>query len=119
VPAGDAVIGDQFASGVPNFHEFLFTTVNLAGESQNFDGNGPFVRFQPGGGPVKIRMANPAGGPNGTSLTGFSIAPPLGSQPVLGAKPPLRSNVACYRNPIPDFTGAAGQVGPPSPAEIP
>jgi phospholipid/cholesterol/gamma-HCH transport system substrate-binding protein len=119
VPAGDAVVNDQFASGAPNSHEFFYGAANLAGESQNFDGNGPFVRFQPGGGPVKIRMANPAGGINGTQLTGFSIAPPLGSQPVLGSKPPLRSNVACYRNPIPELNGAAGQVGPPSPAEIP
>ena len=34
---------------------------SLAGESQNFDGNGPYVRFQSGGGPVKVRAQQPRG----------------------------------------------------------
>src|SRR3712207_8711478 len=37
-------------TGVENYKEFWYTMVGLAGESQNFDGNGQYVRFQPGGG---------------------------------------------------------------------
>ena len=40
-----------FSTGQPNFREFFYGVTQLAGESQGFDGNGPFVRFQAGGGP--------------------------------------------------------------------
>ena len=119
VPAGNEVVNDQFSTGAPNYKEFFYSLVNLTGESQSFDGNGPFVRFQPGGGPVKVRMANPSGGFNGGQLTGFTIADPLGTQPALAPKPAYNSKVACQRSPVPDLNGAAGQVGPPSPGAIP
>lgn len=119
IPAGDQVITDQFGTGQPNYREFFYGTVNLAGESQNFDGNGPYVRFQPGGGPVKVRANNPSGGFRGDKLTAFTIAPPLGTQPALGPKPQKVSKFACHTQAPPNLNGPAGAVGPPSPAVSP
>ena len=50
LPTGDIVNKDEFKTGEPNYREFRYTLVGLAGEGQNFDGNGQYVRFQPGGG---------------------------------------------------------------------
>jgi phospholipid/cholesterol/gamma-HCH transport system substrate-binding protein len=119
VPTGDQVLNDQFSTGVPNYKEFFYGTIGLAGESQNFDGNGPYVRFQPGGGPQEVRMSNPSGGVNGEKLTGFSISPPLGSQPALSTKPAYNSKVACHSSGPADLNGSGGQVGPPTPQAIP
>ena len=55
LPTGDIKIREtgnraQFDTGVENYKEFWYTMAALAGEGQNFDGNGQYVRFQPGGG---------------------------------------------------------------------
>src|SRR4029078_9864573 len=39
-----------------NYKEFWYTMVGLAGEGQNFDGNGQYVRFQPGGGDQTVSL---------------------------------------------------------------
>jgi len=119
IPAGDQVISDPFGSGQPNYREFFYGTVNLAGESQNFDGNGPYVRFQPGGGPVKVRSPNPSGGLRAETLTAFTIAPPLGTQPALGGLPQINSKVACHTQAPPNLNGPAATPGPPSPPVSP
>ena len=67
VPAGNTVIDDAggtypFSTGQPNFREFFYSVVQLAGESQGFDCNGPFVRFQAGGGTQLVRMPTTATG---------------------------------------------------------
>ena len=122
VPAGNAVVDDAggaypFSTGQPNFREFLYGAVNLAGESQGFDGNGPFVRFQAGGGPELVNMPQPGGGPDTSSLWGFNIDNVLGTRPRLpaGGKPPIRMDVPCYTQDVPDLNGPAGAVGPPTP----
>ena len=38
------------STGIENYKEFWQTMTALSGESQNFDGNGPYTRFQTGGG---------------------------------------------------------------------
>ena len=119
IPAGDQVISDTFSTGQPNYREFFYGTVNLAGETQNFDGNGPFVRFQAGGGPVRVRANNPAGGLLGEKLTAFTVAPPLGTQPVLGGLPQINSKVACHTQAPPNLNGPAATPGPPSPVALP
>ena len=50
LPAGDEVIHDEFPTGVENYKEFFYALVGIAGEGQNVDGNGMYVRFQTGGG---------------------------------------------------------------------
>ena len=62
VPTGDIVINDQFSTGQPNFRDFFYGAASEAGEGANFDGNGPFLRVQPGGGPVSVSEPYPQGG---------------------------------------------------------
>jgi phospholipid/cholesterol/gamma-HCH transport system substrate-binding protein len=124
VPAGNAVIDDgPFSTGQPNFREFFYAVAQLAGESQGFDGNGPFVRFQAGGGPQRVRMANanPTGLPGNSLLWGNNISAPLGTRPRLpaGGKPPFRMDVPCYTQAVPELNGPAADVGPPTPEAVP
>jgi phospholipid/cholesterol/gamma-HCH transport system substrate-binding protein len=119
VPTGNEVINDKFSTGGPNYREFLYNLVNFAGMAQNFDGNGPYARAQTGGGPVLVGEPNPYG--NKATLSdqtnyAHTIEEPQGTQPRLGGKPPLKPDVRCYTNPVPDVNGPLGQVGPASPS---
>jgi ABC-type transporter Mla subunit MlaD len=119
VPTGNEVINDRFSTGGPNYREFLYNLVNFAGAAQNFDGNGPYTRAQVGGGPVLVGEPNPFG--NKETLSdkvnyAHTIEEPAGTQPQLGGKPPLKPEVRCYTNPVPDVNGPLGQVGPASPS---
>jgi phospholipid/cholesterol/gamma-HCH transport system substrate-binding protein len=119
VPTGNQVIQDRFSTGGPNYREFLYNLVNFAGAGQNFDGNGPYLRAQAGGGPVLVGEPNPQGNPDNLSDQinyANTIVEPIGTQPQLGGRPPLKPDVRCYRNPVPDVNGPLGQVGPPSPS---
>jgi ABC-type transporter Mla subunit MlaD len=119
VPTGNEVIEDRFSTGGPNYREFLYNLVNFAGMAQNFDGNGPYARTQVGGGPVLVGEPNPHGNPSTLSDAinyAHTIEDPLGTQPQLGGKPPLKPGVRCYTNPAPDVNAGLGQVGPPSPS---
>jgi phospholipid/cholesterol/gamma-HCH transport system substrate-binding protein len=120
VPAGNVVLEDPFATGVENYKEFFYATVGIAGESANFDGNGQYLRFQPGGGGTLVGAANPAGvDTQSDEVFGHTVAPPLGTAPPLTPKPPYRPEAECFRNPVPDLNGPAAEVGPPSPAVVP
>jgi phospholipid/cholesterol/gamma-HCH transport system substrate-binding protein len=119
VPAGNQVINDRFSTGQPSYREFFYTLVNFAGSAQNFDGNGPYARAQIGNGPVLVGEPNPFGNPE-TLSEGINYAhvleQPLGTQPQLGTKPPLKPEVRCATQPVPDVNGPLGQVGPASPS---
>jgi phospholipid/cholesterol/gamma-HCH transport system substrate-binding protein len=111
LPSGDSVVQDgPLTTGAANYKEFWYSIVSLAGEGQNFDGNGMYVRFQPGGGSQTVSV-----GPG--SLSGdtfFARMPnkPLGTRPAYtGRRPPYKPNVPCYTQPLPDVNGAA--TGPP------
>jgi phospholipid/cholesterol/gamma-HCH transport system substrate-binding protein len=115
VPTNNQTIEDRFSTGGPNYREFFYYLVNFAGSPQNFDGNGPYLRVQPGGGDTLVKQENPAGQftvdkQNWTN----TVAAPLGVQPQLGGRPPKRPDVRCSTNPVPDVNGPLGQVGPPS-----
>lgn len=119
VPTGNQVINDRFSTGGPNYREFLYNLVNFAGMAQNFDGNGPYARAQAGGGPVLVGEPNPFGNKatlSDTTNYAHTIEEPAGTQPQLDGKPPLKSEVRCYTNPVPDVNGSLGQVGLPSPS---
>ena len=66
-------------TGLENYKEFWQAMVALAGESQNFDGNGGYTRFQAGGGgyPVQTPARRARGGP----LYANATAAPLGTRP--------------------------------------
>jgi phospholipid/cholesterol/gamma-HCH transport system substrate-binding protein len=108
LPTGDVVVNDEFNTGEANYKEFWQTMVGLAGESQNFDGNGSYVRFQPGGGASTVALGGGA-----SKLVGTAPSPVLGSRPKYpGKRPPYNSSVPCYKSKLPDINGPAGARGP-------
>ena len=111
---GDVVINDAFDLGVPGYKEFGYAVTGYAGETQNYDGNGPYIRYQTGGGPL-CSKPDPRRGFENESQYGRAVAAPIGTQPVMGNKPPYRTDVPCYVNAIPDLNGPAA-IGPPSPS---
>jgi phospholipid/cholesterol/gamma-HCH transport system substrate-binding protein len=119
VPTGNQVVNDRFSTGGPNYREFLYNLVNFAASAQNFDGNGPYTRAQISNGPLLVGEPNPFGN-HAVLSEGINYAhvleQPLGTQPQLAKKPPLRPNVRCDTNPVPNVNGPLGQVGPPSPS---
>jgi phospholipid/cholesterol/gamma-HCH transport system substrate-binding protein len=121
LPTGDIKIADgQFTSNVENYKEFWYTMVGLAGESQNFDGNGHYVRFQVGGGSQTISTGK-YGGNAGEKLFANMSEPPIGTRPAYpGKRPPYRHDQACKDQKIADLNGAKtggadGGGGAPAP----
>jgi phospholipid/cholesterol/gamma-HCH transport system substrate-binding protein len=111
LPTGDIVVHDEFDNGEANYKEFWQTMVGLAGESQNFDGNGSYVRFQPGGGANTVTLGS-ANSPSG-QLVGSAPSKVLGVRPKYpGKRPPYNSSVPCYKSKIPNINGPMGAVGP-------
>lgn len=123
-PTGELEITDQFATGFSNWEEFLFGLPSLAGAGNNFDGNGPFLRIQPAGGPVPVTTPIPGGAPGVPGITqpdnvlyGNTIESPIGTQPIKpGKNPPVRTNRACHTQEVPDLNGSQGGIGPANPA---
>lgn len=121
VPTGDQEIRDRFGTGGPNYREFFYAASNIAGESQNFDGNGAFLRLQAGGGGVPVTTVDLRPNRNTEdfrTVWGYASAPPLGTQPQFGPKPPFRPDVKCHTNNPPDLNSGLGVVGPPSPKTV-
>jgi virulence factor Mce-like protein len=111
LPTGDIVIEDgPLTTGKENYKEFWYAMVGLASEGQNFDGNGMYVRFQPGAGSQTISTGKSS--ISGETLFGRADAAPLGTRPAFPAKrPPYRPDVPCYTQKIPDLNGAAVGAG--------
>jgi hypothetical protein len=83
--------------------------------TQNFDGNGPYLRAQIGGGNTMVRQDNPKGRFTvDRDIWVNTVEPPIGRQPQLAGKPAKKPAVRCYKNPVPDVNGPLGQVGDPS-----
>jgi phospholipid/cholesterol/gamma-HCH transport system substrate-binding protein len=115
IPTGNQTINDRFSTGGPNYREFFYSLTNFAGQSQNFDGNGAYIRVQPGGGGTLGQVANPNGNLS-TDKIGytFSASPGEGTQPQLGGRPPKKPEVRCDTNPAPDVNAGLGQPGAPA-----
>ncbi len=114
VPTGNLTIEDRFKTG-PNYREFFYYLANFAGVSQNFDGNGPYLRVQAGGGGTLVKQENPSGNLSTDKQDWAHVAEaPLGVQPQLGGRPPKKPDVRCSTQPVPDVNGPLGQVGAPS-----
>lgn len=114
VPTGNQTIEDRFKTG-PAYREFFFFLANVAGWGQNFDGNGPYLRLQPGGGGALVHQENPKGNLSTEKQDWtHTIAAPLGLQPQLGGRPPKKPEVRCDSNPVPNLNGRLGQVGAPN-----
>jgi phospholipid/cholesterol/gamma-HCH transport system substrate-binding protein len=107
LPTGDVKIQDgQFSSDEENYKEFWYSMVGLAGESQNFDGNGHYVRFAVGGGSQTISTGK-YGGAGGEKLYGNVNNPPLGTRPAYpGKRQPYNHTAACKDQKLPDLNAA-------------
>jgi virulence factor Mce-like protein len=112
LPTGDVVVQEgALTTGKENYKEFWYALVGLAGEGQNFDGNGMYVRFQPGGGTQTVSTGTTNLG--GAPLFANVIDPPIGSRPAYtGVRPPYKPDVPCYTQKRPDINGPASAVGP-------
>ncbi len=111
IPAGNQIIQDgPLTTGIENYKEFFQTLVGLAGESQNFDGNGGYTRFQTGGGTQTVSTgAVPGLGP----LFGNALRQPIGTRPAMPSKrPPYNRKLACFKNKLPDVNSARIGGGP-------
>jgi len=103
LPTGDVVVQEgALTAGKENYKEFWYALVGLAGEGQNFDGNGMYVRFQPGGGSQTVSTGSTNLG--GAPLFGNVLSAPLGTRPAY-PRP-------CYTQTRPDINGPAASVGP-------
>jgi virulence factor Mce-like protein len=111
LPTGDVKIQDgPFTSNVENYKEFWYSMVGLAGESQNFDGNGHYVRFAVGGGSQTISTGK-YGGPNGAKLYSHVNEAPLGTRPAYpGKRSPYNHTAPCKDQTLPDLNSA--KTGP-------
>jgi ABC-type transporter Mla subunit MlaD len=111
LPTGDKPVDDGFLStGLPNYKEFWQTMTSLSGESQNFDGNGSYTRFQTGGSNQTVSTGNTTIG--GPPSFGNAAEAPVGTRPARpAAKPPYNRKLACYKNDPPNLTAKTG-AGP-------
>ena len=111
LPTGDVVLDDgPLSSGQKNYKELFQSLVGFAGESQNFDGNGAYTRFQTGSGGTTV-ATDPVG--SAGSLFANAVREPLGSRPVRPAKkPPYDRSEPCFTQKRPDLNSAKTGDGP-------
>ena len=111
LPTGDVVIDDgALSSGVENYRELFQSLVGFSGESQNFDGNGVYTRFQTGSGDQTVETGPlPGAGP----LFANALRRPLGSRPVRPAEQPVYNrSQPCFTQRQPDLNSARTGGGP-------
>ena len=94
-------------TGSPIYRELLYGLVGLASASQDFDANGPAVRYHAGFGNQTVTTGNVP--TIGGSLVGRSSDPLLGSRPRYTASPPpYRPDVPCMSQKLPDLHAETG-----------
>jgi hypothetical protein len=111
LPTGNLRVDDgPLSAGTENYKEFWHAMVGQAGEGQGFDGNGPYLRLQAGGGADLIHTGRT--NYSDRSLLGRPTLPPLSTRPAYGNQlPPMDRSVPCAQSPVPDIDNPAS-VGP-------
>ena len=110
LPTQETRIDDgALSTGLRNYEEFFQAMVGLTGESQGFDGNGSYTRFQSAGGGYRVQT--PPVGSQGI-LYGGAASAPLGTRPARGPKPPYKPNAQCHEQRVPDLNAARTGAGP-------
>ncbi|MEX1141594.1 MAG: MlaD family protein [Thermoleophilaceae bacterium] len=111
IPTGNIEVDDgEFSAGTENYKEFWHSIVGQAGEGQLFDGNGPTLRLSAPGGSNTIRTGKTNYGRE--PLFGNFTSQPLRTSPAYPNElPPLRRDVPCHKNSVPDVNGPSS-VGP-------
>jgi phospholipid/cholesterol/gamma-HCH transport system substrate-binding protein len=101
VQDGDLTTGD------PPYRELLHGLTGLASASQDFDANGPAVRYHAGFGDQLVSLG--AAPSAGEALVGTTSEPIIGSRPRKPAQqPPFRSDVECRTQDPPNLAAATG-----------
>jgi len=111
IPTGNERVSDPpLTTGIQLYQELFQSAVGLASLSQNFDGNGRYVRSAAGGGSVRVATGSlPGGGP----LYGNAVLPSLGTRPANpGKQPPLVRTIPCFKNAPPNLNAAKTGAGP-------
>jgi ABC-type transporter Mla subunit MlaD len=111
IPTGNEKVQDPpITTGLKDYQELLQSAVGIASASQNFDGNGRYVRSTVGGGSDRVQTGSlPGAGP----LYGNAVLPPLGTRPAFDAKKPvIQRAVACDTQKAPDLNSATTGTGP-------
>lgn len=122
IPTGEQEIEDgSFSNNQKASREFLYAAVGVAGESQNFDGNGRYIRVVPGGGDLNVATSDPNVGSdtNISQLYGPASTPTLGTKPAGASIPPLDSSQRCYTQEPADLNGPQAATGGTDPVVVP
>jgi phospholipid/cholesterol/gamma-HCH transport system substrate-binding protein len=111
LPSGNVKIQDgPFSVPVENYKELWYSFVAQAGEGAWFDGNGSFLRLIASPGAVPVQTGKTNWGQQSYFTT--TALPPLRTRPVFTGKlPPLRRDVKCHTQPVPNVNGT-GSTGP-------
>ena len=111
LPSGNLEIDDgPLSVPVENYKELWYSFVAQAGEGAGFDGNGSFLRLLAAPGAIPIETGKTNWGKQSYFAT--SALPPLRARPAFTGKlPPLRRDVKCFTQPVPDVNGP-GSTGP-------
>jgi phospholipid/cholesterol/gamma-HCH transport system substrate-binding protein len=113
LPTGDLVVHDEFTTGEENYKEFFYALAGIAGEGQNFDANGMYVRFQTGGGSQAVSLGSATA--SSGQLFGNNPEVPLGNRPAYpGKRPPYKPEEPCYKQKIADVNGPAAAKSLPT-----
>ncbi|MFY9487998.1 MAG: MlaD family protein [Solirubrobacterales bacterium] len=92
------------SSGVENYKDFWYSLVGMAGESQNFNANGRYLRLAAGSA-SGVRVPS---GQGSSELYGPSARPEIAVRPGLPAKnPQIRDDIPCYKNGQPNLAPTA------------
>ncbi|MEA2424216.1 MAG: phospholipid/cholesterol/gamma-HCH transport system substrate-binding protein [Thermoleophilaceae bacterium] len=111
LPSGNVKIQDgTHSAGVENYKELWYAMVGQAGEGAGFDGNGSFLRLAAAPGDAMLQTGKT--NYSGQSYFSTIARAPSGTRPAFTAKlPPLRRDVRCFKQPVPDVNGT-GSLGP-------
>lgn len=112
IPTSKAKIEDgEFSANAEVYKEFWYSMVGQAGSGQGFDGNGSFLRLAAPGGAIPVQSGKT--NIDEESLHANFTSAPQRTRPAFPASnvPPLRRDVPCHANSVPDLNGPAS-TGP-------
>jgi phospholipid/cholesterol/gamma-HCH transport system substrate-binding protein len=114
VPTGNETISEDSSppTGLKLYEQLFQSAVGLDSATQNFDGNGHYLRATVGGGADQVKSDALA---NGGPLYGNAVLPLQGTLPAFpssGKAPALNGNVPCYTQSAPNLNSAAGGSAP-------
>jgi ABC-type transporter Mla subunit MlaD len=110
VPVMESKLDDgALSTGQPVWLEMLHGATNSAGVMQNFDGNGPYLRYNGG---LSEQAVSTGSVPGAGTLVGLTTTPLLGVRPVWNGPtpPPFDPAADCRKQAVPSL---ATKAGPP------